>query len=161
MKKVEMERLLMRQDQLKVIAERAEYLKAKYGEQGTTGGTEAAKVAVVRQLAHELPQTPEEIAANDHDVVARSELLPDLTQFIPDYREHDPHVLLRTLSKKFRTKPAPSELLLLENLINKITSTGQVDKSDEKLIEEAIQVLMYADEPNEKEQKLLKKRKGG
>ena len=147
MKKIEMEQLLMRPERISVLTERAEYLKNKYGEYGTTGGVEAEKVAIVEQLAHDLPQTTEEIKANDHDVVARSELMPDLTQFIPDYTESEPRAILRTLSKKCRDNPSLSEQLLIENVINKITSIGQVDRDDEKVIAEAIQILMSADDP--------------
>jgi len=146
-KKIEMEQLLMRPDRIGVLSERAEYLKSKYGEHGTAGGVDAEKVAIVKQLAHDLPQTTEEVKANDHDVVARSELMPDLTQFIPDFTELEPRALLRTLSKKCRDNPTLSEQLLLENVINKITSIGQVTRDDEKSIAEAIQVLMAADEP--------------
>lgn len=146
MKKIEMEQLLMRPERIGVLTERAEYLKNKYGENGTTGGVEAEKVAIVKQLAHNLPQTIKEIKANDHDVVARSELMPDLTQFIPDYTEAEPRVLLRTLSKKYRDNPSLSEQLLIENVINKITSIGQTDRDDEKVIAEAIQILMSAGE---------------
>lgn len=146
MKKIELEQLLMRPERVSVLAERAEYLKNKYGEHGTTGGVEAEKVDIVKQFSHDLPQTTEEIKANDQDVVARSELMPDLTQFIPDYRESEPRALLRTLSKKWHDNPSLSEQLLIENLINKITSIGQVDRDDEKVIAEAIQILMSAGE---------------
>lgn len=147
MKKIEIEQLLMRPERISVLTERAEYLKNKYGEHGTTGGAEAEKVTIVKQLSHDLPQTTEEIKANDHDVVSRSELMPDLTQFISDYTESEPRALLRTLSTKYRVNPSLSEQLLIENVINKITSIGQVDRDDEKMIAEAIKVLMSAGEP--------------
>ncbi|MBW2739302.1 MAG: hypothetical protein JRE64_10745 [Deltaproteobacteria bacterium] len=144
MKKIEMEQLLMRPERISVLTERADYLKNKYGENGATGGMEADRVAVVKQMPHEILQTTEEIKANDHDVVARSELMPDLTQFIPDYTESEPRTLLRTLCKKYRDNPSLSEQLIIENVINKITSIGQVDRDDEKVIGEAIQVLVSA-----------------
>lgn len=144
MKKIEMEQLLMRPECISVLTERAVYLKNKYGENGATGGMEADRVAVIKQMPHEICQTTEEIKANDHDVVARSELMPDLTQFIPDYTESEPRALLRTLCKKYHDNPSLSEQLIIENVINKITSIGQVDRDDEKVIGEAIQVLMSA-----------------
>jgi len=151
MKKIEMEKLLMRPESINVLTERAGYLKDKYGEHGTTGGIEADTVALVKQMPHEVCQTSEEIKANDHDVVARSELMPDLTQFIPDFTESEPRALLRTLQKKHHKNPSLSEQLIIENLINKITSIGQVNLDDEKVIEDAIQLLMSAGEPKEKD----------
>lgn len=144
MKKLDFEQLLMRPERMSVLAERAEYLKNKYGEYGTTGGVEADRVAIVTRLSHELPQTMEEIKANDHDVVARSELLPDLTRFIPDYTAADPRALLRTLTKKYRENPSPSDELIIENVINSLVSAGQIDRDDEKIVQESIQVLSSA-----------------
>ncbi|MDJ0599785.1 MAG: hypothetical protein QNJ37_13195 [Crocosphaera sp.] len=147
MKKIEMEQLLMRTESISILTERAEYLKNKYGENGTTGGVDAEKVAMIKQLSYDLPQTLEEIKANDHDVVARSELMPDLTQFIADYRETEPLALLRTLSQKHRDNPSLSEQLLIENLINKITSIGPINREEEKVVAEAIEILMSAGQP--------------
>lgn len=150
MKRLEMEQLLMRPERISVLAERAQYLKNKYGENGTTGGEESEKTILVKQLAHDIVQTVGEIKSNDYDVVSRSELMPDLTQFIPDLTNSEPRALLKTLTKKHRNNPSPSKQLLIENVINKITSVEQLNPEDEKVIEDAIKVLMSVGEPKNK-----------
>ncbi len=142
-----MELLLLRPEGQKILGERALYFKERYGEHGATTGAEAERVQKIQRMPNEIQQTKEEAAKNDGDFLVKSDLLPDLTRFIEEFKESEPLALVKVLTKKLGRGAAVSDQLLLESAINRVISASVLDKDGEGIVMEAINALAAIQRP--------------
>lgn len=149
MKKIEFERMLMDPEGIKAVAERAKVIKEKYGESEAAHGLPASRQRFVEPRGYEVRPTPEEIRINDDDHFARGNLMAEVNHFLPEdiapfiqkSEKADAREILAKLVERCRKEPSQPNQFLVEDAINWLTSAGEPDSKTEKLIEEAINIL--------------------
>jgi hypothetical protein len=135
-----MERLLgsLGSDEIQVLAERLKTDPALL-----TGPVQSpsATIAKSEPPPHIEPLTRDLIAKNDLHQKALPSYLYEIERFLPELRKKKPEQVLHILSQRVRTDPSPSNLALLQQAVNRITSTGAVDTHLKAEITKAIKVL--------------------
>jgi len=148
MLKSELERALMRANSLEELAERARYLKEKYGDSGPNQGGDSVAVAPLH-LPRGLPQMDErEIQTNDTDFVIRGPITGNVTHFVPEYRDRGNAELIRLILRAAKRSPGENQIRLLEGAINQLASRGELSSNEESLIDEAVQLLAEMEQPS-------------
>ena len=140
MKKLELERMMMDPEGLKILSERASTIRQKYGE-GKGKEIPAFKVRNVQPLPNQVRPTPAEIKANDLDFIEKQDLFANIGRFIPELAKETPKSALKLLIQRCSKKPSRANQFLVEDAINRIISQGKPDNQTEKLIDEAIKFL--------------------
>lgn len=142
MKKAELERLLLDKDAQRLLAERVEHLKAEYGVGPSTAAAPAERVAVMPGLP---ALSAEDARRNDLDCETRTGPMLDLAHWIPEFAEAETKVAVRAMTAKLKADPSAGQSLILENLMNRLVSQGELDAAGQKLFSEALAAIEAAD----------------
>lgn len=145
MKKVELERLLLDKDSHRLLAERADQLKAKYGVGPSTAAAPAERVAMLPGGPEIEAISPQDAKRNNLDFETRTGPMLELSRWVPELAEVETKVAVRAITTKLKAEPSPSQALILENLINTLVSQGELDVEGQKLFSEALAALEAAD----------------
>ena len=145
MKKVELERLLLDPQSHRLLAERADQLKAKYGVGPSTVAAPAERVAMLPAHAEWVARSPEDAKRNAAEFETRTGSMLELARLVPELAEAETKVAVRAMTAKLKAEPLPSQALILENLINSLVSQGELDSDGTKLFNEALTALEAAD----------------
>lgn len=145
MKKVEFERLLLDKDAQRLLAERADQLKAKYGVGPSTAAAPAERVAALPGDGETAAMSKADAERNNLDFETRTGPMLELSRLVPELAEAETKVAVRAMTTKLKAEPSPSQALILENLINTLVSQGELDVDGQKLFTEALAALEAAD----------------
>lgn len=145
MKKVELERLLLDKDAHRLLSERADQLKAKYGVGPSTAAAPAERVALMPGHAEIAATSQEDAKRNNLDVETRAGPMLELARLLPEFAEAETKVAVRAMTAKLKAEPSPTQALILENLMNSLVSQGELDVDGRKLFTEALAALEAAD----------------
>ena len=152
MKTPELERMLTDPEGLKILSERARSIRDRYGSAEGVDDRPAARQRAVEPRSHELRPTPEEIRANDDDHIARGVASTEPARFLPSeiaglsppLEGVSPAEILQEASRRCREDPSPANRLFVEDVLNHLTTIGELDSRAEKAVQQAIDLLAEA-----------------
>ncbi len=132
-------------DAHRLLSERADQLKAKYGVGPSTAAAPAERVAVMPGHGEIAAMSQEDAKRNNLDVETRAGPMLELARLLPEFAEAETKVAVRAMTTKLKAEPSPAQALILENLINNLVSQGELDVDGQKLFTEALAALEAAD----------------
>ena len=147
MERSEFERALLDPQFVKRLAKQAKRFQDSPGELRLGSGRPVSRVAQVEPTAYARRPTAAEAHANDGNFVVRSGANVAVTSFLSAERGADLLTDLRLARKACYDKPTDANQLLLELAINQLTSARELDEKEQKDVDDAMKVLISADQP--------------
>ncbi len=143
MHKYELEQQLMDPEGVKRLVDRAMGIKERYGGASASDGEDAERV---EQIA--LTRSLEEPAsAEDLDFITLSDMTISLTHFIPESQEVDPQRILAAVTDRCQGDPSEANQVLLQDAINELITTCELDSKSSEVLSEAMKVLESVGRP--------------
>ncbi len=141
MKKPELERSFMDVEALKSLTDKAEILRQKRAKTGQKSYQPVTRIKAEIPLKHLSRPNEKEIELNDLDHVGRKNMLANIGRFLPEFEQEDAVKILSRLTDKCRSNPTLANQLLIEDAINRLLTSGELEKKEEDVINEAISLL--------------------
>jgi hypothetical protein len=155
MRKYELEQQLMDPDGVKRLVERATGIKERYGGSGEAQGDEAERVKrMAPTLTSARPPDTEDVQNGDFDFITMSDLTISLTRFVAEAQDvDDPRRVLKAVTDRCKGNPSESNQVFLQDAINELITTCELDSESAEILNDALEVLESAGRPQGERQR--------
>jgi len=150
MKRHQMEAMIWDPEGLAKLTRMVQDLRPTVGEIGKGSAAPVSLVMPAEHRTHDDRPTVDRRQAKHVDFAVTSGVNFGIARFLSADRGSDSVTALRLASKACATKPSDANLLFLELAINALTSERALDDKQERAVEDAIKIVISADQENAK-----------